>query len=39
MVFSFDVDARTLLEEIRQEVQEMVPDYTVIIAPDLDLSD
>ena len=39
VVFSFDVDARALLEEIRQEVQEMVPDYTVIIAPDLDLSD
>ena len=39
VVFSFDVDARTLLEEIRQEVQKMVPDYTVIIAPDLDLSD
>ena len=39
VVFSFDVDDRALLEEIRQEVQEMVPDYTVIIAPDLDLSD
>lgn len=39
VVFSFDVDSRKLLEQIQAEVQAIVPDYSVLIAPDLDLSD
>ena len=39
VVFSFDADSRRLLEEITAEVQTMAPDYSVVIAPDLDLSD
>lgn len=39
VVFSFDADSRRLLEEITAEVQAMAPDYRLIIAPDLDLSD
>ena len=39
VVFSFDADSRRLLEEITAEVQAMAPDYTVVIAPDVDLSD
>lgn len=39
VVFSFDVDSRALLAEIYNEVQAAVPGYSVIIAPDLDLSD
>ena len=39
VVFSFDADSRRLLEEITAEVQAMAPDYSVVIAPDVDLSD
>lgn len=39
VVFSFDSDSQKLLEEIAAEVQAMVPDYSLLIAPDLDLSD
>ena len=39
VVFSFDVDSRKLIEQIQAEVQAIVPDYSVLIAPDLDLSD
>jgi cation diffusion facilitator family transporter len=39
VVFSFDADSRRLLEEITAEIQAMAPDYTVVIAPDVDLSD
>ena len=39
VVFSFDADSPRLLEEITAEVQAMAPDYTVVIAPDVDLSD
>ena len=39
VVFSFDADVHKLLDEISAEVQAMVPDYTLLIAPDLDLSE
>ena len=39
VVFSFDADSRRLLEEITAEIQAIAPDYTVVIAPDVDLSD
>ena len=39
VVFSFDVDSRAVLTKIQEEVQAICPDYTVTIAPDLDLSD
>ena len=39
VVFSFDVDARASLEAIQTELQTAWPDYTILIAPDLDLAD
>ncbi len=39
VLFSFDVDARASLEAIQTELQTAWPDYTILIAPDLDLAD
>ena len=39
VVFSFDVDSHTSLSAIYALIQPMVPDYTLLIAPDLDLTD
>ena len=39
VVFSFDVDARASLDAIQTELQAAWPDYTILIAPDLDLAD
>ena len=39
VVFSFDVDAGASLEAIQTELQTAWPDYTILIAPDLDLAD
>ncbi len=39
VVFSFEADAQQLLEQIYDEIQALAPDYTLSIAPDLDLSD
>ena len=39
VVFSFDVNAKESLETITRQVQDLVPGYSLLIAPDLDLSD
>lgn len=39
VVFSFDIDMQEGLEIIRKEVQALYPDYTLQIAPDVDISD
>ena len=39
VVLSFDAQGADVLDEIRREVLEAYPGYTVIIAPDLDLTD
>ena len=39
VVFSFDVDAMASLDAIQTELQTAWPDYTILIAPDLDLAD
>ncbi|MBR5426759.1 MAG: cation transporter [Clostridia bacterium] len=39
VVLSFDADGAAVLETIRREVQEAYPGYSVLIAPDIDLSD
>ena len=38
-VFSFAVDPREALEEVRGAVQALYPDYTITVSPDVDLSD
>ena len=38
-VFSFAVDPREALEEVRGAVQALYPDYALTISPDVDLSD
>ena len=39
VVFSFEADVPGLMEQITREVQAIVPDYALTIAPDLDLTD
>ena len=39
VVFSFEADVPGLMEQITREVQTLAPDYTLTIAPDLDLTD
>lgn len=39
LVFSFDVDSKKALEAIYAELRALYPDYSILIAPDLDLSD
>ena len=39
VVFSFDVNVKESLETITRQVQDLVPGYSLLIAPDLDLSD
>ena len=39
LVFSFDVDSKKALEAIYAELGALYPDYSILIAPDLDLSD
>lgn len=39
LVLSFDADGAKLIEKIRQEVLEEYPGYSVIIAPDIDLTE
>ena len=39
VVMSFDVDSKEAIQELYQEVQELLPDYTLTIVPDLDLTD
>lgn len=39
VVMSFDVDPKEGLGIIYQEVQELYPDYTVIVTPDIDVTD
>ena len=39
LVFSFDVDSQKALEAIYAELGALYPDYSILIAPDLDLSD
>lgn len=38
-VLSFDTDAKTEINEIREKVKSMYKDYTVTVAADIDLSD
>ena len=38
-VFSFAVDPREALEAVRRAVQELYPEYSVTVSPDIDLSD
>ncbi len=38
VVFSFEVDLKESLSLVYREVQEMYPDYTLTIAPDVDVS-
>ena len=38
-VFSFDTDVALAMQELRQQVLALYPDYSVTIAPDLDVSD
>lgn len=39
VVLSFDADSKTVLDRIRSEVLSAYPGYTLIIAPDIDLSE
>ena len=39
LVLSFDANGAKLIETIRQEVLEGYPGYSVIIAPDIDLTE
>jgi hypothetical protein len=39
VVLSFEVDPKEAIETLIGEVKELVPDYTVKIVPDVDISD
>ena len=39
VVLSFDVDSKEAISELYSELQEMLPDYSLSIVPDLDLTD
>ena len=39
VVMSFDIDSKDGLQTIYEEVSAMYPDYKLLIAPDVDISD
>ena len=39
VVFSFDADSNAILDRIRDRVLSAYPGYTLLIAPDIDLSE
>ncbi|MBR1724083.1 MAG: cation transporter, partial [Ruminococcus sp.] len=39
VVMSFDISHKEGLEKLQKELSELYPDYTITIAPDIDISD